>query len=140
MIVDLRATSPGLRDRILEESGEIRRFINIYVNQEDIRFLDGEQNVGEVRRRGGHRARDRGGRGQRQAPGRSARDAPRGRAGDLRRSARRRAVRALVLRALTAETPPAGRIVVVGAGKASGAMAAAVENAWASGSPPGSSS
>jgi glycerate 2-kinase len=40
------------------------------------------------------------------------------------------AVRPLVLRALTAVTPPAGRVVVVGAGKASGAMASAVEEAW----------
>ena len=40
------------------------------------------------------------------------------------------AVRPLVLRALAAVTPPAGRVVVVGAGKASGAMASAVEDAW----------
>jgi len=40
------------------------------------------------------------------------------------------AVRPLVLRALAAVMPPAGRVVVVGAGKASGAMAAAVEEAW----------
>ena len=40
------------------------------------------------------------------------------------------AVRPLVLRALAAVTPPAGRVVVVGAGKASGAMASAVEEAW----------
>ena len=36
---------PGMRDRILEEGGQIRRFINIYVNQEDIRFLDGDRTV-----------------------------------------------------------------------------------------------
>ncbi len=36
---------PGMRDRIVEESGEIRRFVNIYVNQEDIRFLDGDKTV-----------------------------------------------------------------------------------------------
>ena len=35
-----------------------------------------------------------------------------------------------MLRALASVTPPAGRVVVVGAGKASGAMAAAVEEAW----------
>ena len=40
------------------------------------------------------------------------------------------AVRPLVLRALASVTLPAGRVVVVGAGKASGAMAAAVEEAW----------
>lgn len=39
-------------------------------------------------------------------------------------------VRPLVLRALASITPPAGRVLVVGAGKASGAMAAAVEEAW----------
>ena len=40
-IDDLERQFPGLRDRLLEEGGQIRRFINIYVNQEDIRFLDG---------------------------------------------------------------------------------------------------
>jgi len=34
---------PGLRDRIVEGNGQIRRFVNIYVNQEDIRFLDGDK-------------------------------------------------------------------------------------------------
>ena len=32
---------PGLRDRICDESGEIRRFINLFVDGEDIRFLQG---------------------------------------------------------------------------------------------------
>lgn len=41
LIEDLGRRYPGLRDRIVEESGEIRRFVNVYVNQEDIRFLDG---------------------------------------------------------------------------------------------------
>jgi molybdopterin synthase sulfur carrier subunit len=31
---------PGFRSRVCEESGELRRFINIYVEGEDIRFLD----------------------------------------------------------------------------------------------------
>ena len=31
----------GLRDRLVDEGGELRRFINIYVNEEDIRFLEG---------------------------------------------------------------------------------------------------
>jgi len=30
---------PGLRDRLRDEQGEVRRFINIYVNEEDIRFI-----------------------------------------------------------------------------------------------------
>ena len=32
---------PGLRDRICDESGEMRRFVNLYVNGEDVRFLSG---------------------------------------------------------------------------------------------------
>lgn len=32
----------GFKERICEKDGEIRRFINIYVNNEDIRFLQGE--------------------------------------------------------------------------------------------------
>ena len=34
---------PGIRERLMDEKGEVRRFINIYVNEEDIRFLDGTQ-------------------------------------------------------------------------------------------------
>ena len=41
LIEDLERQFPGMRERLVEESGEIRRFINIYVNQEDIRFLHG---------------------------------------------------------------------------------------------------
>ena len=33
----------GIKDRICEENGSPRRFINIYINEEDIRFLDGEK-------------------------------------------------------------------------------------------------
>ena len=36
----LEAAYPGIKDRICDESGEIRRFVNIYVNGEDVRFLD----------------------------------------------------------------------------------------------------
>lgn len=32
---------PGFRERLCDESGEIRRFVNIYVNGEDVRFLSG---------------------------------------------------------------------------------------------------
>jgi len=35
----------GIKDRICEENGSPRRFINIYVNEEDIRFLEGEKTV-----------------------------------------------------------------------------------------------
>ena len=43
LIEDLEKKFPGMRDRLVEDSGELRRFINIYVNQEDIRFLQGEK-------------------------------------------------------------------------------------------------
>jgi sulfur-carrier protein len=33
----------GMKDRICDENGSPRRFINIYINEEDIRFLEGEK-------------------------------------------------------------------------------------------------
>jgi molybdopterin synthase sulfur carrier subunit len=41
MVADLERQHPGIRDRICEESGEIRRFVNVFVGDEDIRFLRG---------------------------------------------------------------------------------------------------
>jgi molybdopterin synthase sulfur carrier subunit len=41
MVSDLERKHPGIRDRICEESGEIRRFVNVFVGDEDIRFLQG---------------------------------------------------------------------------------------------------
>lgn len=35
------AAHPELTARLLDENGEIRRFVNIYVGDEDVRFLDG---------------------------------------------------------------------------------------------------
>ena len=44
----LEAQFPGIRGRLCEEGGELRRFINVYVDGEDIRFLDKLQTtVGE---------------------------------------------------------------------------------------------
>ena len=40
VIADLDARYPGMAERLLDESG-LRRFINIYVNDEDVRFLEG---------------------------------------------------------------------------------------------------
>jgi len=40
-ISDLETKYPGIAGRIYDESGEIRRFVNLFVNGEDIRFLDG---------------------------------------------------------------------------------------------------
>jgi molybdopterin synthase sulfur carrier subunit len=39
LIEDLEKNFPGIKERIYDETGEIRRFINIYVNEEDMRFL-----------------------------------------------------------------------------------------------------
>jgi molybdopterin synthase sulfur carrier subunit len=36
----LEADFPGIKDRIVDERGELRRFVNIYINGEDVRFLD----------------------------------------------------------------------------------------------------
>ena len=40
VIEDLERQHPGIRERLLDEKG-VRRFINIYVGEEDVRFLDG---------------------------------------------------------------------------------------------------
>ena len=39
MVEDLEHNFPGIKERICDESGKIRRFVNIYVNGDDIRFL-----------------------------------------------------------------------------------------------------
>jgi molybdopterin synthase sulfur carrier subunit len=39
ILEELNATYPGLGERILDEQGVIRRFVNIFVNDEDVRFL-----------------------------------------------------------------------------------------------------
>ena len=39
---NLESQFAGIKERICEENGAPRRFINIYLNEEDIRFLDGE--------------------------------------------------------------------------------------------------
>ena len=40
LIDDLEKNHPGIKDRLLDEKG-VRRFVNIYVGDEDIRFLEG---------------------------------------------------------------------------------------------------
>ena len=40
---NLESQYAGIKERICEESGAPRRFINIYLNEEDIRFMDGEK-------------------------------------------------------------------------------------------------
>ncbi|QPJ62909.1 MAG: MoaD/ThiS family protein [Candidatus Nitronauta litoralis] len=43
MFNHLESQFGGIKERICEENGSPRRFINIYVNEEDIRFLEGEK-------------------------------------------------------------------------------------------------
>lgn len=40
ILTNLDATFPGLGERLLDESGNVRRFVNIFLNDEDIRFLE----------------------------------------------------------------------------------------------------
>lgn len=42
LVDDLERQFPGIKERICDEAGAIRRFVNIYLNDEDIRFLDGD--------------------------------------------------------------------------------------------------
>ena len=39
---DLEKNYPGIKERLYDEEGQLRRFINVYINEEDIRFVDGE--------------------------------------------------------------------------------------------------
>ena len=42
LIAELEKSYPGIQERLCDEQGKLRRFVNIYVNEEDIRFLKGE--------------------------------------------------------------------------------------------------
>ena len=39
----LEQQCPGIKKRLCDDAGELRRFVNFYVNSEDIRFLEGKQ-------------------------------------------------------------------------------------------------
>ena len=41
LIDGLRAGHPQLVERLIDENGELRRFVNVYVEDEDVRFLEG---------------------------------------------------------------------------------------------------
>jgi molybdopterin synthase sulfur carrier subunit len=41
LIANLESSYPGVKDRVLDEAGDLRRFVNIYVNGDDVRFVDG---------------------------------------------------------------------------------------------------
>jgi sulfur-carrier protein len=41
VIADLQQRHPGIGARLLDDDGELRRFVNVFVRDEDVRFLDG---------------------------------------------------------------------------------------------------
>ncbi|MBK5223425.1 MAG: MoaD/ThiS family protein [Acidimicrobiia bacterium] len=41
VIENLEAAHPGFRDRLLDDEGQLRRFVNVFVSDDDVRFLDG---------------------------------------------------------------------------------------------------
>lgn len=43
LIERLEGEYPGLKERLCDETGDLRRFVNVYVNGEDVRFLSGLQ-------------------------------------------------------------------------------------------------
>lgn len=43
VVEDLERQFPGLKERLCDEQGELRRFVNLYLNDEDIRFAQGKQ-------------------------------------------------------------------------------------------------
>jgi sulfur-carrier protein len=43
IITELQTRYPGIRERLLDEDGAVRRFVNVYVNEEDIRFLQNQE-------------------------------------------------------------------------------------------------
>jgi sulfur-carrier protein len=43
VVGSLEAQFPGIRERLCDEKGDLRRFVNVYVNNEDIRFQQNEE-------------------------------------------------------------------------------------------------
>ena len=43
LISDLERQYPGVKERLCDEQGKLRRFVNVFVNEEDIRFMKGDQ-------------------------------------------------------------------------------------------------
>ena len=41
VVANLEQQHPGIGDRLLDEKGELRRFVNVFVRDEDVRFQDG---------------------------------------------------------------------------------------------------
>jgi len=45
LVEKLNSEFPGFKDRLVDEEGELRYFVNIYLNGEDVRFMDGLKTV-----------------------------------------------------------------------------------------------
>ncbi|MDZ4789460.1 MAG: MoaD/ThiS family protein [Blastochloris sp.] len=45
LINDLNTQFPGIKERLVDDQGNLRRFVNFYVNGEDVRFLDDKNSV-----------------------------------------------------------------------------------------------
>ncbi len=45
IIDNLESNHPGIKGRMCDDTGELRRFVNIYVNEEDVRFLKGKETI-----------------------------------------------------------------------------------------------
>lgn len=43
VITELQSRYPGIKERLLDDNGSVRRFVNVYVNEEDIRFLQNQE-------------------------------------------------------------------------------------------------
>jgi molybdopterin synthase sulfur carrier subunit len=41
VVAALEASYPGFRDRLLDDAGKLRRFVNVFVSDDDVRFLQG---------------------------------------------------------------------------------------------------
>lgn len=42
-IAELQTRYPGIKERLTDDDGSVRRFVNVYVNEEDIRFLQNQE-------------------------------------------------------------------------------------------------
>ena len=41
IVESLEAAYPGMQERLIDDNGDLRHFVNIYLNGEDIRYIDG---------------------------------------------------------------------------------------------------
>jgi sulfur-carrier protein len=41
VVDDLEVRFPGMKQRLVDDSGKLRRFVNVYLDEEDVRFLSG---------------------------------------------------------------------------------------------------